>query len=197
MTLIPVALRDGRGRVSGRTGGGQAIPSGRSDAMGDISIRRATAADAAAVQAIYAPVVEHTAISFEDVPPTIAEMARRIADYSATHAFLVAERGSRVIGYAYGSSHRARAAYRHSTEVSAYVAEEARRTGVGRALYMELLSILAAEGFHAAFAGIALPNPGSVALHQSVGFTPIGVFRQVGFKFGQWHDVGWWERLLG
>ena len=166
------------------------------DAMGDISIRSATAADAAAVQAIYAPIVEGTAISFEQEPPTVAEMAHRIEDYSATHAFLVAERGGKIAGYAYGSSHRARAAYRHSTEVSAYVAEDARRTGVGRALYEVLLAILAEKGFHAAFAGIALPNAGSVALHEAVGFTPIGVFQQVGFKFGQWHDVGWWQRLL-
>jgi phosphinothricin acetyltransferase len=169
----------------------------RGEAMGTISIRKATAADAAAVQAIYAPIVEHTAISFEEEPPTTAEMARRIADYSATHAFLVAEMGGAVVGYAYGSPHRARAAYRHSAEVSAYVAEDARQAGVGRALYIELLAILTGKGVHAAFAGIALPNPGSVALHQAVGFTPIGVFHQVGHKFGKWHDVGWWERILG
>ena len=161
-----------------------------------ISIRPATAADAPAVQSIYAPIVERTAISFEDTPPTTAEMARRIADYSATHVFLVAERGGRIAGYAYGSAHRARAAYRHSTEVSAYVAEDARRMGVGRALYLALLATLQEKGFHAAFAGIALPNPGSIALHQAVGFTPVGVFHHVGFKFGTWHDVGWWERLL-
>src|SRR4051812_22776504 len=184
-------------------GGYQAEPAAgkpswpRGGAMGDISIRSATAADAVAVQAIYAPVVERTAISFEESAPTAAEMARRIADYAATHAFLVAERGSSLIGYAYGSSHRARAAYRQSTEVSAYVAEDARRMGVDRAVYAELLAVLAAKGFHAAFAGIGLPNPGSIALHQAVGFAPIGVFHQVGFKFGQWHDVGWWERLLG
>jgi L-amino acid N-acyltransferase YncA len=161
-----------------------------------VSIRGATAADAAAVQTIYAPIVEHTAISFEDVPPTAAEMAHRIADYSASHAFLVAERGGRLAGYAYGSPHRARAAYGRSVEVSAYVAEDARRTGVGRALYTELFVILKQKGFHAAFAGVALPNPGSIALHQAVGFTPIGVFHQVGFKFGTWHDVSWWERVL-
>jgi L-amino acid N-acyltransferase YncA len=127
----------------------------------------------------------------------VAEMARRIADYSASHAFLVAERDGQVVGYAYGGPHRARAAYRRSVEVSAYVAGDARRAGVGRALYATLLAILTQRGFHAAFAGIALPNPGSIALHQAVGFAPIGVFHQVGFKFGQWHDVGWWERILG
>jgi L-amino acid N-acyltransferase YncA len=163
----------------------------------DMSIRPATAADAAAVQMIYAPIVEQTAISFEETPPTMADMVRRIADYSASHGFLVAERGGELVGYAYGSPHRARAAYRRSAEVSAYVAEDARRMGVGRALYAELLAILKQKGFHAAFAGIALPNPGSIALHQAVGFTAIGVFHQVGFKFGKWHDVSWWERLLG
>jgi phosphinothricin acetyltransferase len=162
-----------------------------------IAIRAATAADAAAVQRIYAPIVAQTAISFEEVPPTVAEMARRIADHSASHDFLVAECDGSLVGYAYGSAHRARAAYRHSAEVSAYVAEAARRTGVGRALYQALLARLKDKGIHAAFAGIALPNPGSVALHAALGFTPVGVFHQVGFKFGRWHDVGWWQRLLG
>jgi phosphinothricin acetyltransferase len=101
-----------------------------------------------------------------------------------------------VAGFAYGGPHRTRAAYRWSVDVTVYVAEQARGHGVGRALYGALLPALAERGFHAAFAGIALPNPGSVALHEAVGFTPLGVYREVGFKLGRWHDVGWWQRLL-
>jgi L-amino acid N-acyltransferase YncA len=161
-----------------------------------LTVRPAILTDAAAIRAIYAPIVEHTAISFEETVPTEAEMAQRIADYSASHAFLVAERDGRVVGYAYGSTHRARAAYRFSVEVTAYVADEARGSGVGKVLYGELLPTLNAKGFHAAFAGVALPNPASIALHRSAGFEPLGVFREVGFKLGHWHDVAWLQRVL-
>jgi phosphinothricin acetyltransferase len=161
--------------------------------LSSINIRVAGVPDASAVLAIYAPIVENTAISFEDVAPTDGEMAGRI---SAAHAFLVAERDGTVLGYAYAGSHRARAAYKSSVDVTVYIAEDARRLGVGRALYAELLPRLKRLGFHAAFAGIALPNSASVGLHESVGFTPVGVYREVGFKFGRYHDVGWWQMLL-
>lgn len=156
-------------------------------------IRPATAADASAVRDIYAPIVETTAISFEDEPPTIDEMAHRM---KTAHAFLVAEREGRVVGYAYAGAHRARAAYRTSVDVTVYIHEMARRSGVGAALYGVLLPLMRQQGYHAAFAGIALPNPGSVALHESVGFSPVGIYRDVGFKFGRFHDVGWWQRML-
>jgi L-amino acid N-acyltransferase YncA len=158
-----------------------------------ISVRPATVDDAPAVRAIYAPVVEATAISFEDAAPTVEEMGQRIG---AALAFLVAERNGAVLGYAYAGPHRARAAYRSSADVTVYIDESARRSGVGKTLYRQLLLELKRQGFHAAFAGIALPNPGSVALHESVGFTPVGVYREVGFKFGQFHDVGWWQMVL-
>ena len=161
-----------------------------------VLIRAATLDDATAIQAIYAPIVENTAISFEETPPTVAEMAARIATIRETYAYLVAERDDAVVGFAYGSQHRARAAYRLSVDVTIYIREAARGQGVGRALYHALLPALARAGFHAAFAGIALPNPGSVALHEAVGFTQVGVYREVGYKLGRWHDVGWWQRLL-
>ena len=164
--------------------------------MSDLVIRAATRADAPGVQAIYAPMVEHTVISFEEVPPTIREMADRIDATSANYPYLIAERYGVVLGYAYASRHRERAAYRSSVDVTVYIAEGARRSGTGRALYSKLLPILASRGFHAAFAGIALPNPGSIALHERVGFTQVGIYREVGSKFGRWHDVGWWQRLL-
>ncbi|MCP5367733.1 MAG: N-acetyltransferase [Hyphomicrobiales bacterium] len=162
----------------------------------DVTLRPVRAEDAAAIQAIYAPIVAETIISFEEEPPSVAEMAARIAATLPAYPYLVAERGGQVVGYAYASQHRARAAYRKSVDVTVYVAESARRAGVGQALYRALLDDLRRRGFHAAFAGIALPNPGSVGLHESVGFTPVGVFREVGFKFGQWRDVGWWQCLL-
>ena len=161
-----------------------------------IAIRPATVADAEAIQRVYAPVVTETAISFEDVPPTVAEMAARIASISRTHPYLVAVSDGVVCGYVYAGPHAERAAYRYSVGTTVYIAPEARRSGVGRALYSALLSELKRRGFHAAFAGIALPNPGSVALHESVGFELVGVYREVGFKFGRWHDLGYWQRLL-
>ncbi|MPY74803.1 MAG: GNAT family N-acetyltransferase [Alphaproteobacteria bacterium] len=160
------------------------------------AIRSAATADAAAMQAIYAPIVETTAISFEEIPPTVEEMAERVETTLRSYPYLVAENGGRVVGFAYASQHRARAAYRRSVDVTVYVAEHARGAGVGRALYGDLLPMLAERGFHAAFGGIALPNPGSVALHEAMGFEHVGVYREVGFKLGRWHDVGWWQRLL-
>ncbi len=161
-----------------------------------IEIRPATPADAEAIQRIYAPIVANTAISFEEVPPSVEGIAERIASTLQTHPYLVAVNDGKVCGYVYASAHRERPAYRYSVDTTVYIAPEARRTGVGLALYRELLPELERRGFHMAFAGITLPNPGSVALHEFVGFKPLGVYREVGFKFGRWHDVGWWQRLL-
>lgn len=161
------------------------------------SVRIASVDDAAAIAEIYAPYVRDTAISFEEAPPTAAEVAERIGSTLLTHPYLVFERNGAVCGFAYAGAHRARPAYRWSTDVTVYVARQARRSGIGRALYSELLALLVRQGFHMAFAGIALPNAGSVGLHESMGFVAIGVYPEVGFKFGAWHDVGWWRRRLG
>jgi L-amino acid N-acyltransferase YncA len=123
-------------------------------------------------------------------------VAGRIANYCTSHAWLVAESGGKVAGYAYGSPHRERAAYASSCDVAVYVDPAHSRRGIGRALYEALLPALANRGFHAAFAGIALPNDASVGLHEAIGFTPVGIYREVGWKLGQWRDVGWWQRLL-
>lgn len=159
-------------------------------------IRLATADDAEAVASIYRPVVEATAISFEAVAPDAQEMRQRILDTLATHPWLVFEEGPQVLGYAYASRHRVRAAYRWSVDTSVYVSASARRRGIGLALYSSLLAILKAQRFANAYAGIALPNPASMALHEQVGFVPVGVYRNVGYKHGRWHDVGWWQRPL-
>ena len=160
-------------------------------------IRLATGADAEGVLAIYAPIVRDTAISFELGPPTVEQMQERIASTGDRLPWLVAEEAQQVIGYAYASRYRERAAYQWSIEVSAYVREDARRTGVARVLYKALLGILADLSYRTALAGIALPNDASVAFHESMGFTPVGIYQKVGYKLGSWHDVGWWQLPLG
>jgi L-amino acid N-acyltransferase YncA len=155
------------------------------------------ARDGAACAAIYAPSVEATPISFELVAPDAAEFSHRIEEYSATHQFLVAEVGGEVVGYAYACRWRERPAYDWSVEVSVYVDAAHHGEGIGRALYVELIDRLHAQGFHVAVAGITLPNPVSIALHESLGFESIGALRQIGWKRGAWQDVGYWQLLLG
>lgn len=159
-------------------------------------IRVARVADAAAVHAIYAPVVRDTYISFEVEVPDVAEIERRIAGTLRDFPWLVWEEEGEVAGYAYASRHRDRRAYQWSVDVTAYVHADYRRRGIGQALYRALLPRLAGQGYFNAYAGIALPNAPSVALHESVGFTPVGVYRGVGFKCGAWRDVGWWQCRL-
>jgi L-amino acid N-acyltransferase YncA len=156
------------------------------------TLRPAERRDAEQIASLYAPIVRDTFISFETEPPSADIMANRIDAIQQRYPWLVAVRGEAILGYAYASEHRQRAAYRWSVDVTAYVAESARRQGVGRQLYTALIAMLRAQGFHAAFAGIALPNPASVALHEAVGFVPVGVYKEVGFKSGAWRDVGWW-----
>jgi len=149
--------------------------------------------DAAAIAAIYRPVVENTAISFETVAPDSDEIARRLNDTLPSYPWIVCELDDQIVGYAYATRHRVRGAYRWSVDTSVYVSDRCRRRGVGSGLYASLFAILTAQGYVNAYAGIALPNPGSVGLHESMGFEKVGVYRRVGFKLGQWHDVGWWQ----
>ena len=159
-------------------------------------IRLAEAADAAGVLAIYAPVVRETAISFELEPPSLEETHERMRSLQTRLPWLVYADGPAIWGYAYADRFRARAAYQWSAEVTVYVSPERQRRGVARALYASLLAALRLLGYRNAFAGIALPNPASVALHEALGFRPAGLFRAAGFKFGRWHDVGWWQLEL-
>ena len=159
-------------------------------------IRLARSEDAAAVAAIYAPFVTGSATSFEYAAPAAAEMAARIASTLAYAPYLAFEDGGQVLGFAYASKHRDRAAYQWSVDVSVYIHERARRKGVGRALYTSLFALLRIQGFYSAHAGISLPNPASVGLHEAMGFEPVGVYQSVGFKRGAWHDVGWWQLAL-
>lgn len=159
-------------------------------------IRPVEPSDAAEIAAIYRPIVEDSTISFEERAPDEREMARRIAQVTQAYPWLVAEQDGRLAGYAYASRHRERACYRYSVDVSVYVAHDARKAGIARALYETLFTQLAQLGFHRAFAGIALPNDASLALHRACGFEPVGVYKEVGWKFGRWVDVAWFARAL-
>jgi len=158
-----------------------------------MDVRIATEADAPACAAIYAPYVTDTAVSFEEEPPSATEMAQRIA---SAHDWLVLEDEGRVVGYAYAATWHPRAAYRWACEVSVYLELGRRRTGAGRALYDVLLPHLTERGYRAAIAGMTLPNPGSEGLHRALGFEPVGTYRNIGYKFGAWHDVAWTQRVL-
>ena len=153
------------------------------------------AGDAARCAAIYRPFVTDNWVSFELDAPDAVEMGRRMERHGQSHGWLVAEADGVVAGYAYGSPHRDRAAYDTSCDVAIYVDPAYARRGIGRALYGELLPLLGRR-YHAAFSGIALPNAGSVGLHEALGFTPVGIYREVGWKMGGWRDVAWFQRLL-
>src|SRR6266550_2474144 len=161
-----------------------------------MEIRLATPADAIAIHAIYAPIVSSTPISFELEPPTVEEMAARITAVLPTYPWLVLTDGGGVAGYAYGRPYQARPAYRWSVETSVYIEDGRRGAGLGGALYRSLLDVLARQGYRQALAGVALPNPASVGLHQACGFRLTGVQERLGWKLGAWHDVGWFQREL-
>jgi L-amino acid N-acyltransferase YncA len=158
-----------------------------------MTVREATPADAAACAAIYAPYVRDTAVSFEEVPPSDAEMAARIA---AAILWLVLEDDGRVVGYAYAGRFMERAAYRWACEVSVYLERGGERRGGGRALYEALLAALRDRGYLMAVAGMTLPNPASEGFHRALGFEPVGVYRRIGWKHGAWHDVAWTQKRL-
>jgi len=161
-----------------------------------LTIRDGSETDAAACVAIYRPFVLDTAVSFEITPPTEAEMAARIRESAGTHAWLVAELGGELAGYAYARPFAAREAYRWSCETSIYLSPRHRGAGVGRSLYEALLARLVERGYRVAVAKMTLPNPASEGLHASLGFQPVGVHRRIGFKNGAWYDIAIAQRDL-
>ena len=165
------------------------------------TIRLATEKDAAAIAAIYAPFCDAKVTSFEFTAPTAEDMASRITTTTRQWPWLVLEYDGIVAGYAYASRHHDRAAYQWAVDTAIYVGEGARGRGVGRALYGALFERpvrLRAPVAHErqALAGVALPNPASVGLHEACGFKLVGVYRGIGYKFGAWHDVAWYELVL-
>lgn len=159
-------------------------------------IRLATRHDAEQTLHIYAPIVNDTVQSFELTPPSVNEMAQRILKTLERLPWLTCEQNGTIMGYAYANPHRVRAAYQWSAEVSVYVDARHRRKGIGRALYTSLFNLLRVQGFVNAYAGITLPNADAVHMHEAMSFTPVGVYQGVTYKFGAWHDVGWWQLQL-
>jgi phosphinothricin acetyltransferase len=154
------------------------------------------AGDAAACAAIYAPYVASSATSFEEVAPDADDFRELIATTSRRYPWIVLEHAGQVIGYAYASSHRTRAAYRWAVEVSIYVDPAHQRAGAGRRLYEALVELLRRQRLRVALAGITMPNDASVGLHRALGFELVGVYRGVGWKAGAWRDVAWWQLPL-
>lgn len=160
------------------------------------SIRDCTTFDATPICAIYNHYVDQTTVTFEEAPVPDGEMARRITEVTSQFPWLVWEHDGAVVGYAYAAPWKSRSAYRYSVETTVYLHPDATGRGIGTALYRALVDRLRIQGMHSAVGGIALPNPASVALHEKLGFMGIGRFRQIGLKFGQWIDVGYWELIL-
>ena len=162
-----------------------------------MKLRLATADDAAAITALYAYYVTETAVSFETEPPDEDEIRARIAAGGELYPWIVAcDEADGLLGYAYAAPFRTRRAYRFAVETTVYVNGTAQGRGVGRALYAALIAILESQGFTQAIAAITLPNEASVRLHESIGFAPAGVYREVGYKLGDWRSVGLWQRTL-
>ena len=163
----------------------------------DVTIRTARAEDAADIQAIYAPFVQETSVSFETVPPSVETMALRISSNLARHGYFVAQSDAGILGFAYASPYRPRPAYDRTAEVSVYLAPQAQGRGLAQALYRALFAHLAARGFHTAVAIVTLPNPQSAQLHERCGFAHVGSLQDVGRKFGQWHGTAIYQRMIG
>lgn len=160
-------------------------------------IRQATEADAFTLVKIYNPFITDTVVTFEYDPVSAEEFAGRMRKVlEGGYPYLVAEEDGRVIGYAYAVQWRTRAAYRYTVESTVYLDPTHRGKGMGTALYRALLEELKTRGFHVVIGGITLPNPTSVALHEKLGFKKVADFEEVGFKFDQWLDVGFWELKL-
>jgi len=164
-------------------------------------IRLFAPGDEHAICEIYNHFVSHTVVTFEEVPLTPEQMRARIDNYRSKHPWLVCEAQGddgrpQIVGYSYAAPYHARAAFRHTAEVTVYVRLGCERRGIGRALYGALLPQLQAQGCHALIAAIALPNAGSAGLHESLGFTQVGHLREVGRKLGRWVDVGHWQKTL-
>ncbi len=160
------------------------------------SIRLVTEADTHDILEIYAPIVKETAISFEYEVPDEHEMRQRIRSKLVHYPWLVMERNGEMLGYAYAGRWRERAAYNWSVETTVYVSSNARRGGVGKALYTTLFDVLRLQGFVLAVAGVTLPNDASMGLHLAMGFMPTGVNHTAGYKFGRWHDIAFFEMTL-
>lgn len=163
---------------------------------GKHQIRLATSNDAQSVLDIYAPYCLKSPATFELQAPELEEIRNRIDKTLTRYPYLLYEENGQPLAFAYAGQYMERAAYRFSAAVSVYVREGFQGTGKGKALYGVLIPLLKKQGFCNAFAGITMPNPGSEALHKSLGFVQTGLYKNVGYKFEKWHDVSWWQLTL-
>lgn len=160
-------------------------------------IRPATESDADSIARIYNHYILNTVVTFEEQAVSSQEMAARIAEVtSASLPWLVAEDAGRIVGYAYASKWKGRCAYRFSVESTVYLDPDCVGKGYGTRLYESLFAALRERGMHVAIGGIALPNPASIGLHEKLGLKKVAHFSEVGFKFDQWIDVGYWQATL-
>ena len=163
----------------------------------EVVIRNIEEADAEAVAGIYNHYITETVITFEEEKVSSSEIDRRVqAVRSNFLPWLVAERSGDIVGYAYAGSWHGRSAYRFSTEVTVYIRPGLEGNGIGSRLYDQLLPLLRSRGMHTAVGVIALPNESSIALHEKFGFVKAAHFKEVGFKFNRWIDVGYWQCIL-
>lgn len=159
-------------------------------------IRSATYEDAEQITAIYNHYVENTVVTFEAQHIAKSDMAKRVTAGSSRYPWLVSEIDGVLRGFAYASEWKPRVAYEKTVEITIYVAADHLGEGVGFPLYGFLIDQLREQGVHCALGGIALPNPASIALHEKLGFRKVGELQEVGWKMGQWVNVGYWELLL-
>lgn len=159
-------------------------------------IRPAQISDAAAICSIYNHYVLQTCVTFEEDPVSEVDMADRIVEVTDSLPWLVLEQQEKVIGYAYASRWKSRCAYRYSVESTIYLDRSVIGRGLGRPLYEALLAEIRRGKRHSVLAGIALPNPASQGIHESLGFKKVAHFEEVGWKFDQWIDVGYWELIF-
>ena len=159
-------------------------------------IRKATANDAETITDIYNHYITHTIVTFEETPVSSEEMKQRIEQTEKKLPWLVYEDDSNVLGYAYASEWKSRCAYKNSLETTVYLDSSATGKGIGSMLYEALVNELKSQNYHALIGGISLPNAASVALHEKMGFEKVAQFKEVGFKFDKWIDVGYWELIL-
>ncbi len=159
-------------------------------------IRRAQLSDAPALAELYNYYITHSVVTFEEDPISAEQMRERMEAILGKWPWLVFEQGNELLGYAYATAWKPRTAYRFTVEVTVYVRHGHAGKGIGKSLYAELIGQLKAAGVHAVIGGITLPNPASQALHESLGFVKVAHFKESGFKFGEWRDVGYWELIV-
>lgn len=163
-----------------------------------MNIRDAIKDDAQPIADIYNHYIANTSVTFEEDPVASSDIQERFRETAEQKLpWLVAEENGGVAGYAYASKWKGRCAYRYSVEVTVYLAPDAGGKGTGSRLYDVLFDRLKALGYHVVIGGISLPNPASIALHEKFGMTKVGEFKEVGFKFGDWVDVGYWQGVIG